>query len=115
MSRAYDQGYEEATNDYGPLRSKDWHSLAHAEGWIYGLNCLIENYQMTEVDEYTTQEYLIVALELAIEETQKLIDQVEGGKDHKNEIQRLCKRIEELEKELEERDFDDTSDCYPGH
>ena len=58
MSRAYDQGYEEATNVYGPLRSKDWHSLAHAEGWIYGLNCLIENYQMTEVDEYTTQEYL---------------------------------------------------------
>jgi len=120
MSRAYDQGYEEATNVYGPLRSKDWHSLAHAEGWIYGLNCLIENYQITELDEYTTQEYLdekIVDLELAIEETQKLIDQVEGGKDHKNEIQRLCKRIEELERQLEEDDeeFDDTSDCYPGH
>lgn len=108
MSRAFDKGYEMACNTYEALELKDWHSIAYAYGWIYGLECLIENYLDTPPDEYTTQEELdesVARTERHIKETQKLIDQIEGGTDHKNQIQALCKKIEELNntiKELEE-------------
>ena len=99
MSKAYDKGYEEAQNNYGPLEAEEWHSIAHAQGWICGLESLIDNYSATPPDKYTTRKDLdlsIERMEKAIKQTENLIEQVEGSVDHKNQIQSLCKEIERL-------------------
>lgn len=104
MSRAFNKGYEDATNTYDALRPEDWHSEAHAQGWIYGLECLIDNYAETTPDRITSQAYLdasIKRMEKAIEDTEKVIDQVIGSKDHKNQIQKMAIEIERLKQQLD--------------
>jgi len=111
MSKEFDRGYQAGCDNYGPIKLKDWRTMAYAEGWLYGLECLLDNYHETETDEYTTQEYLdktIKECESWIDDTQMLIDQVSDGKDHKNQIQTLCNKIEELHKiiaEMEEGEY----------
>lgn len=100
-------------DNYGPITLKHWRSVAHANGWVYGLESLLQNYHDTYPDKWTTQDEIdekIKDCEKWIDDSQKLIDEIEGSDDHKNKIQTLCKEIERLNRriaELENEEFDE--------
>ncbi len=98
MSQAYDMGYESGMNNDGePLHPADWHSEAHARGFVRGIEALIENEWETPDADPKREEGFVENLR----KTNVVIDQIIGGKDHQNTIQAMAKEIERLREELE--------------
>ena len=106
MSKAEGQGWEDGVNSAGEaIQPWGWHSEAHARGWIRGLESLIDNANDTPDSDYDpdyeTKAQRIERYESGIKETEILIDQIVGSKDHQNTIQKMAREIETLKRVIE--------------
>lgn len=117
MSRENDQGWQDAIDDRSAL--KIWRNEAYCEGWIRGLQSIIDNLWDTlgaghEADgSYETAEEFENHIRERLEETERYMeetiqfrDQILGSEDEKNRIQKMAKEIERLRDEIRDNNLE---------